>query len=63
MNCKAIEEKAILCFKEYILDSKIISQYLNENDKEPCWDGHIYLYSDVKKDKNHLIGRILEASG
>lgn len=58
MNCKAIEEKAILCFKEYILDSKIISQYLNENDKEPCWDGHIYLYSDVKKDKNHLIGRI-----
>lgn len=55
---KAIEEKALLCFKGYIVDSKVISQFLDENDKEPCWDGHLYLYSDPVKDKIHLIGRI-----
>lgn len=55
---KAIEEKALLCFKEYIVDSEVISQFIDENDKEPCWDGHIYLYSEPQKDKKHLIGRI-----
>lgn len=55
---KAIEEKALLCFKEYIVDSEVISQFIDENDKEPCWDGHIYLYSKPQKDKKHLIGRI-----
>ena len=60
-SCKdrqAIEEKALLCFKEYIVDSEVISQFIDENDKEPCWDGHIYLYSEPQKDKKHLIGRI-----
>lgn len=55
---KAIEEKALLCFKEYIVDSKVISQYIPENDKEPFWDGHIYLYNNPKKDKDSFIGRI-----
>ena len=55
---KAIEEKALLCFKEYIVDSEVISQFIDDNDKEPCWDCHIYLYSEPQKDKKHLIGRI-----
>ncbi len=42
---KAIEEKALLCFKEYIVDSEVISQFIDENDKEPCCDGHISLVS------------------
>lgn len=55
---KAIEEKALLCFKEYIVDSKVISQYIPENDKEPFWDGHIYLYNNPSKTKSSFIGRI-----
>lgn len=55
---KAIEEKALLCFKEYIVDSKVISQYIPENDKEPFWDGHIYLYNNPSKNKDSFIGRI-----
>ena len=58
MDNKAIEEKAIICFKDYILDSKVISPFLNENDKEPCWDGHLYVFSDVTKKKEFLVGRI-----
>lgn len=55
---KAIEEKALNYFKSFIEDSKVISQYLDENDKEPCWDGHLYLYSNGKRDKKNLLGRV-----
>lgn len=55
---KAIEEKALNYFKSFIEDSKVISQYLYDNDKEPCWDGHLYLYADGKRDKDHLLGRV-----
>lgn len=58
MDNKAIEEKAIICFKDYILDSKVISPFLNENDKEPCWDGHLFVYSDSSKSKQYLSGRV-----
>ena len=58
MDSKAIEDKAIICFKDYILDSEIVSPFLNENDKEPCWDGHLYVFSDVSKKKEYLLGRI-----
>ena len=58
IDTKAIEEKALNHFKSFIEDSKVISQYLDDNDKEPCWDGHLYLYSDGKRNKEHLLGRV-----
>ena len=58
IDTKAIEEKALNHFKTFIEDSKIISQYLDDNDKEPCWDGHLYLYADGIRDKEHLQGRV-----
>lgn len=58
IDTKAIEEKALNHFKSFIEDSKVISQYLDDNDKEPCWDGHLYLYADGIRDKEHLQGRV-----
>ena len=58
IDTTAIEEKALNYFKAFIEDSKVISQFLKEGDKEPCWDGHLYLYSDGKRDKDHLLGRV-----
>ena len=58
MDNKKIEEKALTYFKTFIVDSDVISQFISENDKEPCWDGHLYLYSDGIKDKAHLEGRV-----
>ena len=55
---KAIEEKALNYFKSFIEDSKVISQFIDDNDKEPCWDGHLYIYSEGKRDKEHLQGRV-----
>ncbi|MBQ6155616.1 MAG: hypothetical protein IJK22_03345 [Bacteroidales bacterium] len=58
IDTKAIEEKALNHLKRFIEDSKSISQFLTDNDKEPCWDGHLYLYSGGIRDKNHLLGRV-----
>ena len=58
VDTKAIEEKALNHFKSFIEDSKVISQFIADNDKEPCWDGHLYLYADGIKDKEHLQGRV-----
>lgn len=55
---KAIEEKALNYLKTFIEDSERISQYLADNDKEPCWDGHLYLYDGEGKSKEHLQGRV-----
>lgn len=57
-DTKAIEEKALNHFKSFIEDSKVISQFIADNDKEPCWDGHLYLYADGIRDKEHLRGRV-----
>ena len=53
-----IESKALNCFRGFIEDSKVISQFLKEGDKEPCWDGHLYLYADGGRNKDHLLGRV-----
>lgn len=57
-DTKAVEEKALNYLKYFIEDSKVISQFIADNDKEPCWDGHLYLYSEEKRDKTHLRGRV-----
>lgn len=58
MDAKKIEEKAINKLKEFIEDSEVISQFISDNDKGPCWDGHLYLYRKGMRDKAHLIGRV-----
>lgn len=58
IDTKAIEDKALNHFKSFIEDSKVISQFIADNDKEPCWDGHLYLYADGIRDKEHLQGRV-----
>lgn len=58
MTSKDIEEKAILDFKNYIWGSKVISPYIAENDKEPFWDGGVYLYKESKDKKESFLGRV-----
>jgi hypothetical protein len=44
LTTKAIEELATTAVKKSILTSEYLSQSINENDKEPIWDGHVYIY-------------------
>lgn len=55
---KDIEELATNAVKKSILTSKFLSQYISENDKEPSWDGFVYIYSREEKTKKDLYGRV-----
>ena len=43
--------------KKRIAQTKYLSPFINEGDKEPSWDGFIYAYNDSSKRKDKLAGR------
>lgn len=58
MDKKNIESAAISEVKDSILCCDILSPYISENDKEPSWDGFIYLYKDKGRKKENIQGRV-----
>lgn len=53
MNSIKIEMGAVLALKYVVQMHDLMKDYINDNDKEPSWDGHIYLYkSDDLKAEN-----------
>ncbi len=58
MTAKTIEELATNAVKKSILTTDFLDQYISENDKEPSWDGNVYIYRDNKKKKKDLRGRV-----
>ena len=40
--------------KEVIATTDLLSPFINEGDKEPSWDGNIYLYSNSRKKKTGI---------
>ena len=57
MDAKAIEEYAVDAVRDCLNYSDHLSSFIAEDDKEPSWDGHIYIYGN-KKNKEHLEGRL-----
>lgn len=53
-----IEAKALNEFRRYLEDSTVVQPFINDNDKEPSWDGFLYVYSDGIKDKSHYNCRV-----
>lgn len=45
MNSIKIEKSSILSLKNTIVRHSKMNDFINDNDKEPSWDGEIYLYS------------------
>lgn len=58
LDGKAIETLSVNAVKNSIVTSDILDQFISENDKEPSWDGHIYIYKNKNKRKSELKGRI-----
>lgn len=46
MNSVKIETKAILVLRNVIWFHSLMHDFIKDNDKEPSWDGYIYLYKD-----------------
>jgi hypothetical protein len=58
MDKKAIETISINAVRNSIVTSDFLDQSIADNDKEPSWDGFVYIYSDKIKKKDKLIGRM-----
>lgn len=41
-----IEKSAVIYLKQIILPHRKMNDFINDNDKEPSWDGMIYLYKE-----------------
>lgn len=53
-----IERVATSFLSLSISKTKYLSPFINDGDKEPSWDGHIYVYCNKDKKKEHLQGRV-----
>lgn len=57
-DSKAIEDRAVSEVIRYFETSKVVAAYINMGDREPFFDGHLYLYRDGKRDNEHYVGRV-----
>lgn len=58
MSKNAIETLSVNAVKNSIVMSEFLDQFINDNDKEPSWDGFVYIYGDKSKKKSKLKGRM-----
>lgn len=58
LNNKTIEILSVNAVKDSIVTSDFLEPSIAENDKEPSWDGFVYIYEDKLKEKSKLRGRM-----
>lgn len=58
LDNKAIETLSVSAVKNSIITSEFLEPYISDNDKEPSWDGHVYIYKDKSKKKDSFQGRM-----
>lgn len=59
LDNRAIETLSVNAVKNSIVTSEFLDQFIADNDKEPSWDGFIYIYGDKSKKKAVLKGECL----
>ncbi|MCL2561587.1 MAG: DUF4365 domain-containing protein [Rikenellaceae bacterium] len=58
MDSAKIEMLAVSAVKDMVVDTDILHPFIAEGDKEPSWDGFIYIYKDETRKKDNLKGRV-----
>ncbi|MCD7823897.1 MAG: DUF4365 domain-containing protein [Oscillospiraceae bacterium] len=58
MDNIAIENFAVNAVKDCIFTSELLSPFISDNDKEPSWDGNVYIYKNKRKRADDIIGRV-----
>lgn len=53
-----IEKSAVMFLKQVILPHKRMNDFINDNDKEPSWDGMIYLYKEDSYKAEDILCRV-----
>lgn len=58
MNNNNTEAFGTTAVKRSIMQTKRLSPYIQEKDKEPLWDGAVFLYHDQSQKNDNLVGRV-----
>lgn len=58
LDNKVIETLSVNAVKNSIVMSDFLDQFIADNDKEPSWDGFVYIYGERSKEKSKLKGRM-----
>lgn len=58
LDKKAIETISVNAVRDSVVTSEFLDQFIADNDKEPSWDGAVYIYGDKSKKKSALRGRM-----
>ena len=58
MSKKAIETFSVNAVRDSIMMSKFLDQYIPDNDKEPFWDGAVYVFENESHKKENFKGRV-----
>ena len=58
MTTKKIEEKGIRILEDFFEDCDRVDTYISRNDKEPLWDGHLYLFNSEVQSADNVYGKI-----
>lgn len=54
MNSNKIELGAVNYLEELVFHHTLLHSHINKNDKEPSWDGFIYVYEDASFSNDKL---------
>ena len=49
MDAKTIETLSVNAVRDSIVLSNYLDQFIPDNDKEPSWDGAMYIYDNKSK--------------
>lgn len=58
LSKKAIENFSVNAVRDSIMMSEYLDQYIPDNDKEPFWDGAVYIYNTSKHTNANFRGRM-----
>lgn len=58
LDTKTIETLAVSAVRDSIVLSNYLDQFIPDNDKEPFWDGGVYIYKNKDHTKENFKGRM-----
>lgn len=58
MDNDTIETLAVNAVKDSLAISQFLSPFIADKDKEPSWDGQVYIYKSTNKSKDNIVGYV-----
>lgn len=58
LDSRTIEILSVNAVRDSIAVTGVLDPIINENDKEPSWDGNVNVYKNKTKKKNDIIGKM-----